>query len=375
MDLWSTEEIKDLAYVALLVAPQLSDPIALSFIFEHNINRITKLKKKWGPVPRNLLKFYRKPAQEMDHEREVKNACSRTAREPNSVIQAVTNFSGPLSIGSSAIFFVKPEGKEIINRSRYFIWVPTRRLLRQLGEQLILEADNTRVAFFNIMSGSSQTCSAAGWIFEEHIHYYLLNKKSIVINWNGEEAKTFDLPHLRVCTNLSDLTPTPPSYWRPRELNFGGIDGVMVTAKCVLLIRVTIARKHSSPQEGVYKIWKAAPALHGLEWKVLFIGSSDDRIKIVSEKYVGLLVVEPAEQAEQEKRKRKKRKTLKDHLPVGRVSIYPGSLESQYFVSYQLNVGFADWRTACRSHSAMMNPRRVTQTAGMSPDRAPIPVK
>ncbi|KAI9569721.1 hypothetical protein HD554DRAFT_2327986 [Boletus coccyginus] len=104
MDLWSTEEIEDLAY---------------------------KLEKKWGPVPRKLLEFYRMPTLEAAHQREVKDACEMAAREPNIVIQAVTNFSGPLNIRLSAIFFVKPIGKEIIHRNDYSVWVPTRWLLRQ----------------------------------------------------------------------------------------------------------------------------------------------------------------------------------------------------------------------------------------------------
>ncbi|KAI9569036.1 hypothetical protein HD554DRAFT_2094864 [Boletus coccyginus] len=288
MDLWSAEEIEDLA-----------------FIFGHDINHVRKLAKKWGPVPRALLKFYRKPTLETAYQRAVDKACERAAREPDAVI-----LSGPLDL--STVFFLKPRGKDIIHRSDSFFF--------RLGEQLILEPDNTRADFFNIMSCSSQTRSAADRIFEEHVHCYILGKKSITINWYGKQPQVFNLPHLRVCTDLSDVTPTPPSYWRPKESNFAGIDGVIVTAECVLFIQVTIAQKHSSPQ-GMYCVWREAPALRSLKWKIVFIGSSEDRIKAVSAKYVDKLEVEKAEQ------KRGKEKPSKEHLPVGRVSILPGSLE------------------------------------------------
>jgi len=58
-------------------------------------------------------------------------------QEPNVVKQVVTDFSGPLNLGSPAIFFVRPIGKEIIHCNDYSFLVPMHWLLSQLGEQLV----------------------------------------------------------------------------------------------------------------------------------------------------------------------------------------------------------------------------------------------
>lgn len=188
----------------------------LSFISGLDTSHASKLAEKWGPVPRILLKLCSMPEEEEAYQVAVKCACKMASQNPNAVMLAITTFDGPPDLGSSEIFFVKPRGKDIIHRGDHFVFVPTRWLLNQLGEQLILEADNTRVNFFNIMSGSSQTRSAAGWIFEEHVHCHILSKKCITINWHDKQPQTFNFPHLEVRTNLNDVKPTP-SYWRPKK--------------------------------------------------------------------------------------------------------------------------------------------------------------
>jgi len=51
-------------------------------------------------------------------------------------------------------------------------------------------------------------------------------------------------------------------------------------------MQVVVIQKHSSLQDSVDHIsWELVPALHGLKWKFIFIGSSGDCIKAVSKKY------------------------------------------------------------------------------------------
>ncbi|KAI9463500.1 hypothetical protein HD554DRAFT_2175595 [Boletus coccyginus] len=124
MDLWSTEEIKDLA-----------------FIFRLDTNHISKLAEKWGPVPRALLRSCSTPEEQTAYQNAIKNTCTIATQEPNIVMHAITSFNAPLDLGLSNVLFIKPGGKDIIHRSYYSVFVPTCWIQSQLGKQLILEAD------------------------------------------------------------------------------------------------------------------------------------------------------------------------------------------------------------------------------------------
>ncbi|KAF8554082.1 hypothetical protein OG21DRAFT_1509315 [Imleria badia] len=185
--------------------------------------------------------------------------------------------------------------------------------------------DTARIDFFNLMSGHGQTRSAAGWIFEEHIHHYLLSDKSLTIHWYDARIRspqTLALPSLRLYTgDIKNVTTIPPSYWRPKGPNFPGIDGVIFTAECIYPIQATIRDDHPSPQAGVDMVWKSmsAETRRGLSCKFLFVGPYQDQIMSVADKHASTLT-------------RKTGRQTKTPLPVGCAAVFPTSIIFKHWV-------------------------------------------
>lgn len=260
----------------------------------------------------------------MQHETAINKIVLEAVKDPDATIRALLNLDNTVNSGLSTIFFFKPfvwEGQ--IFRSIHTVYFPTPWIIDKLTVELNRHQAVKKVEFFNTLCVHPSTRSAAGWVFEDFIHRYLVHAKSITIHWYSEaSSRTLDLfpEALDTRTTNADLKSSAPFYWRPASLTNPGIDGAIITKEHVYLIQATISREHSSPQEGIDQLWHYMPQdKKVLEWKLLFIGPVADQMEEVSSKYANCLEV-----GDRDTRAAVQRDgILRKHLPVGRFCLFP----------------------------------------------------
>jgi hypothetical protein len=288
------------------------------------MERFETLLDRWGPVPRTLVTAFISQQNERTYEAMVNESVVAAVKAPDATIRAMLNLDNAVNPGSSKIFFIKPLREQgTILRSVHTVYVHTPWLVNKLAQELSREQAVKNVEFFHVLSAYSKTRSAAGWIFEEIIHEFLVRTKSIDAHWYGDESPCtleLSLDGLDTRTTTTELKSSPPFYWRPGNPTDPGIDGAIITLDHVYLIRATISREHSSPQEGVDSLWHSMPQdKKTLKWKLLFIGPVADQTEAVSAKHARCLEV-----GDKLTRAAVGRGgILRDHLPVGRLSFSP----------------------------------------------------
>ncbi|KAH0834776.1 hypothetical protein J3R83DRAFT_10376, partial [Lanmaoa asiatica] len=186
-----------------------SPTVNVIFIFGHDVKRMEAFANKFGPVPRTLLKLFRNTRKEAAQE---------------ATIDDVMGSGDPSNSGSSAIFFLRPcKVKDVSHRDIRALFVPTHWIVTRLGEELIRQTDSVKNEFFNSMSAHPDTCSAAGWIFEQFILQFLVHGNSITINWCDaptEPPQVLTLPRLDTRVGITSLRSSLPFCWRPEERTF-----------------------------------------------------------------------------------------------------------------------------------------------------------
>ena len=255
-----------------------------------------------------------------------------TMSMPRAALRAILDLNNQINSGSSRVFFIKPKKENnVIYRNQFTVFVPLG-LVEQLATQLIQVEVAKKVEFFCTLCVSSKTSSAAGWIFEQIIHDFLIGTESITIHWFDKEQsfQTLKLSGLDMHT-MDNLDSSPPFYWRTGSPNYPGIDGAIVTKDHVHVIQATISREHGTPQEGVDKLWKAmAQSKKVLQWKCLFVGPAETQTEQVSKPYAFCLKV-----GDRETRADTKREGLipRTYLQVGQFTVCPGVSDSMSSMS------------------------------------------
>ena len=246
--------------------------------------------------------------------------------KPDTATMAILNLDSPINPGSFYVFFIKPMKENGVIHNFYTVFVPSG-LVEQLVMALGRSQAAKKVEFFRTLSVDPKTRSAAGWIFEQVVHDFLLRTKSVTITWFDEEqsSQTVQLPDLDMRTMGNDLNLSRPFYWRPGDQNYPGINSAIVTNDHVYVIQASItSREHGTPQAGVDELWKAMPqSRKELQWKCLFVGPDEAQTKAVSALYARCLKVGDPRTREDEKREGYIPRT---DLQVGRFSVFPDVL-------------------------------------------------
>ena len=253
------------------------------------------LARQWGHVPRTSRLSMTQPQYKAWYEGELSGIVEDIVNAPETAMRAILNLDNPINPGSSHVFFIEPkkENDVITHRNLFTVFVPSG-LVEQLAMTLARCQPAKKVEFFHTLCVRSETRSAAGWIFEQVVHDFLIRTKSITIRWFDEEqsSQTLELRSLDMHTVNTDLSAPPPFYWRPDSQNYPGIDGAIVTNDHVYVIQATTSRKHGILQEGVDLLWQAMPqSKKVLQWKCLFVGPEETQTVAVSASYARCLMV------------------------------------------------------------------------------------
>jgi len=254
---------------------------------------MTKLAGKWGGVPRLLLQYY--PRLDEAVEKDYRRLAPVAIQECRMILEKGVQCDLP-DTAPSSFYFIRPYRKDLRDEKPCVV-VPTRTLCCFLAEGLQQEDDAIKLQFFKALSQPAETRQAAGYIFESWFHsFFTTEHKEIQCEWiasGGQDGSKQKLPSATAVISATQAAPsswTPPFYWVPPARNFPGIDSALVLENEIYAIQVTIAktRSGSSPADGLTELRKLLPNnLKNLSWKLVFVGTDQDRVESFAKKYTG----------------------------------------------------------------------------------------
>jgi hypothetical protein len=189
-------------------------------------------------------------------EKEASAAVNRICNKPSIIFEESLNII-PQSEGSSVIFLHRAPNDQ--DEFKHFI--PTPHLWALFEEQRSKLASKEALELFLTLSSHSFTRPAAGWAYEISLHRRLaLGGADLTIfqgptEWRNLRASTRLLPGSLDGLKYAGLNDS--FYWIPSVTNFPGVDCVLGdTGGHVYAIQATISGTHTSPEQGIEKVWK-----------------------------------------------------------------------------------------------------------------------
>jgi hypothetical protein len=239
--------------------------IQLENQFLYDPSSTLSLVRKWGPSTRNIIRSMNCAATGENDllEMQASAAAEHICNNPSTIFEASLGKRMPQSKGSSVIFLRRtpdensPDGSVKLGEGQTFI--PTAHLLTLFEEQRQKKTNRERLDLFYALSSHPLTRGAAGWAHERLTHERL--------GMGGADLSIFHgltESHMRPSTRLlpgtlaglKEAGANDSFYWMPSVVNFPGVDGVLGdTDGHVYTIQATIASQHSSPKQGIKKVW------------------------------------------------------------------------------------------------------------------------
>lgn len=129
---------------------------------------------------------------------------------------------------------------------------------------------------FTKLSARALTKSAVGWQHELRVHRRLCSGgQPLDVVGYGSQLQPANrlLPGTLSALKNIEANPDDQFYWIPSVVNFTGIDGMLVRGLNLYAIQATVATEHSSPKDGLRKLWdNMKPAVrHLFDWHLVFI--------------------------------------------------------------------------------------------------------
>ena len=206
---------------------------------------------------------------------------------------------------SSHIFTVKPTSTHKDGR----VIIPTDFLSATLGVALSRAAEAECQKAFMMMHKHPSLSSAVGWIFEHSAHLYVANNDRPQIRIYMQSREGPAIPPVKDSksgnTFLGSIQAPFNFYWRPREVNFPGVDALIRCGNEVWLLQYTISRTHKPADKGIDRVRGMMNNQTGVTWYLVILGSN----------------LADAESA---------RRTLARHLSSSGVTVYAGTLPLQW---------------------------------------------
>ena len=275
----------------------------ISTLLRLDVQRMTTLAEKWGTPPRGLLEY--RLLQDSEISAYYHDRAGKAVEQCQSMMDQGVRISLPDDPPSMFYFFRPREIPTGVHRRLSSLYVPTQTIRRILAEALREKDNHIKLQFYNALSYHPSTRHAAGFIFETWFHSFFIAKKSIACKWvvQGSGDAIIQFPTTPVAADLLPTikdalaSATPPYYWIPSKINFPGIDSALVLEGGIFAFQVTLGSNHKSPIDSLQRLRKMLPAnLKVLPWRMVFVGSDEERIKGVAEHWAGKLIFPPQDE-------------------------------------------------------------------------------
>jgi hypothetical protein len=241
------------------------------------------LVRKWGPSTRNILRSMRRAALGRDDpiEMEAEAAATHICNHPEAIFDGIYNRM-PQSKSSSVLFLRRytPDGSVTSGTANAFI--PTPHLQAIFEEQGRTRSNRDILNLFYALSSHALTRSPTCWLHEKSMHERL--------GMGGADLSIFQGPtekHVRPSTRLlpgalaglKEADRDDSFYWIPSVSDLPGVDGVLGdTDGHVYTIQAIIAGKHTSPEQGIERVWENfKPAIRtSRTWNFVIVTDSEE---------------------------------------------------------------------------------------------------
>lgn len=173
-----------------------------------------------------------------------------------------------------------PNSTKIKTSSLGISFIPTKFLSDILEEHFVGLSNGKSLELVQAFSSHSFTRTAAGWGHELRMHS-LLSGTGLALPIFRDNAK-MNMPtssHLLpgTASGIKRSAVSDSFYWIPSTINFPGIDSVLGdTSGNIYALQATIADDHTSPIEGIQRIWeKLTPDVReGRRWHFVVVADS-----------------------------------------------------------------------------------------------------
>jgi len=211
--------------------------------------------------------------EEARYELNVKSVATKIARDFSTILLQLEclDFNSELS---SKIFAVRPNNLEL---RLPVLTIPTPYLFKTLVTAVSRQADAQQHLIFMMLTAHPSLGTAAGWWFENYAHVKLSDPTRPPIQTHiGGVSNPLSIPAPKAVLAGSDalrkIQPPFDFYWRPREPNFEGIDGLIRVGNTVQVLQYTTSPSHRSATKGLEEIRKIMNHIRGVDWHFDIVG-------------------------------------------------------------------------------------------------------
>jgi hypothetical protein len=270
MEVFSEREIKQLGYAIGSSLHSSSNSNFVSHLLQ--VPKAIDMYHRWGPSARNCIEFALDEDLEQQHAASVGEAATLFAAKPTA------SPGGRLALiaGSHKLFCIRPTPSEKgFLRAQSTVISPHVQLIIQ--DAVSRERNEERKRFYEIVSAHPHCRSVMGWLLAQQFHKWI----GLDAHSQARDAADFlecacrpQRPRLLALylkptreeslngiDELATAESLPlPIYYRPTSERIAGVDGLIITADAVVLIRVTVSSAHALKREHLVPLYNNLPA-------------------------------------------------------------------------------------------------------------------
>ena len=222
---------------------------------------------KYGSNVRCIIDILKHPDAEATYDLDVKRGAAEIAKDFSTILLQLEYLDFQSSF-SSKIFFVRPKNLE----SRLpVLTIPTAYLFKTLAVAVCRQALAQQHAIFTMLTAHPSLGTAAGWWFENYAHVMLSDPTRLPISTHIRSVSNPpSIPAPKAVLAGSDalrkIQPPFNFYWRPREPNFEGTDGLIRVGNTVRVQQYTTSSSHRSATKGLQEIRRIMNHIRDVDW-------------------------------------------------------------------------------------------------------------
>ena len=238
-----------------------------------DIPRGETLFLRYGSNVRRIIDILKRPAEEATHDFDVRSGAANIAKEFSTILLELEELDFKSSLASK-IFTVRPNN--LVERQGV-LTIPTAYLFKTLATAVARQTLAQQHNIFMMLTAHPSLGTAAGWWFEHYAHVKLSDptRQPIPTHTHGtSDSSPIPVPKVMLSGSaaLRNIQPPFNFYWRPREPNFEGADGLIRVGNTVRVGQYTTSSSHRSATKGLDEIRKIMNHVRGVDWHLDIVG-------------------------------------------------------------------------------------------------------
>lgn len=278
MPVWSREELGEAVRLAQ------DDPV-----IQLHSSDLDSAFEKYGGIPRYLFEF-----KEEDRHRKLTEELGKVKpSDLDAIFSAASYVDLPRQKNTGMLIHIKPRGNDLLNFQTSFA---TPYIMKALAERYVSKQKADRDQFITISKGLSETATLYGHMLEAQVHSDFsklqsnlkIRRLTSMLPQTAPEFNFITFPAMKqvLFESLSSLSVEENVYYYPKSKNFPTIDsffivpswerlfkngGSALLKRCLVLLQVTIAKKHKVCGAVIKAIEKLVKEKFGVDFLTVFV--------------------------------------------------------------------------------------------------------